>query len=308
MSKPAGIGAAPVQPSREDERGANDSLGPTRPLPGLNRLLRDQLKLATDSSGGDAPDMARLLKLISRHYDSMDDERRGIVRSMQLMSDEAQELTREIREQTASQLQAILDHIKDAIITVDESGHIETFNPTGERVFGYSQAEVLGRTLDHLIPEAASQGSVIDYLGRLAVRLDDTHVDLAAHETWGRSKDEVRFEAEIAVSEARVNRRRVYVVCLRDITDRRHAEQALRESEARNRTLVENAPEAIVVLDMDLGRFVDVNDNAVRFFKMDREALLKCGPEQVSPPLASRSRTAGRDSGIRMAAPRRNRQ
>ncbi len=284
MSKEGGIAVAAVPSSEQDPHGATDPLVSVPANTGLNRLLTEQLRIASGSSPRE-PDLAQLLKLISRHYDSVDEERRGIVRSMQLMSDEAQELTREIREQTASQLQAILDHIKDAIITVDETGHLETFNPTGERIFGYSQAEVTGRTLDHLIPEAASQGSVADYLARLAARLDDTHTDLAAHETWGRSKDGARFEAEIAVSEARVNRRRVYVVCLRDITDRRHAEQALRESEARNRTLVENAPEAIVVLDVDASRFVDVNDNAVRFFRMDREALLRAGPEQVSPPV-----------------------
>ena len=44
---------------------------------------------------------------------------RGIVRSMQLMSDEATALTRELRESTASQLQAVLDHVKDVILTVD---------------------------------------------------------------------------------------------------------------------------------------------------------------------------------------------
>jgi len=290
MSKQGGSSSA-AQDKWVDE-GTTVVASDTRTVPnvavhvpgGLNRLLVEQLRVATAESLTGEPDLYRLLQLVSQRYDSFDEERRGIVRSMQLMSDEAQALTREIREQTASQLQAILDHIKDAVITIDEDGHIETFNPTGERIFGYSQAEVVGLTLDKLVPEAAEQGGVHDFLNRLAARLDDTQVDLAAHETTARNKDGKEFAAEIAVSEARMHRRRVFVVCLRDITDRRQSEQALRDSEARYRTLVENAPEAIVVLDVDQGKFVDVNANAVRFFKMERAALLASGPEQVSPP------------------------
>jgi len=56
----------------------------------------------------------------------------------------------------------------------------------------------------------------------------------------------------------------------------------LRESEARFRTLVEHAPEAIVVLDVELGRFVDANPNAVALFGHDREALLQLGPADIS--------------------------
>jgi diguanylate cyclase (GGDEF)-like protein/PAS domain S-box-containing protein len=248
---------------------------------GWNRLLERQLSEARGRDG--EPDLRALLKIISAHYDRIDSERRGIVRSMQLMSDEAQALTREIREQSASHLQAILDNVKDAIVTVDDACHIETFNPTGERIFGYSSSEILGRTLDYLLPEMGAPGAV-EFLERCAAKIDDTHVDLAAHHAWGVTKDGVRVALEIAVSKASLNRRDGYIVCIRDVTERHIAEQALRESEARYRTLVEHAPEMTVVLDVDRGKFVDVNDNACRFFKMDRATLLDCGPEQISPP------------------------
>src|SRR5271165_5983772 len=244
----------------------------------LNRLLERQL---TEARGrGGELDLLTLLRTISAHYDRIDSERRGIVRSMQLMSDEAQALTREIREQTASHLQAILDNVKDAIVTVDDAGHIETFNPTGERIFGYSPAEILGRSLKYLLPDIARGGS--DFLERLAMKIDDTHVDLAAHQTWGRAKGGNRVAVEIAVSKAKLNYRDGYIVSIRDITERHLAEQSMRESEARYRTLVEHAPEVIVVFDVDKGTFVDVNDNACRFFKMAREALLASGPDKIS--------------------------
>ncbi len=88
---------------------------------------------------------------------------------------------------------------------------------------------------------------------------------------------------EIAVSKAKLNWRDGYIVSIRDITERHLAEQSMRESEARYRTLVEHAPEVIVVFDVDMGKFVDVNDNACRFFKMSRETLLDSGPEKISP-------------------------
>ena len=138
--------------------------------PDLHAQLRAQLKEARLRSGAAAPDLGVLLRLISAHYDTIDQERRGIVQSMRLMADEARAMAHEAREQSSEHLQVILDHIKDVVLTVDEDGVIQTFNPTGERVFGYVEAEVVGQRIDQLIPKITTHGqeTITQALHRLA--------------------------------------------------------------------------------------------------------------------------------------------
>ncbi|MGD8546351.1 MAG: PAS domain-containing protein [Thiohalophilus sp.] len=70
-----------------------------------------------------------------------------------------------------------------------------------------------------------------------------------------------------------------------DVTEIKQAEQALRKSEKRYRTLIEHAPEAITVMNVDNGKFVDVNPVGEKLFKMDRERLLTMGPAELSPEM-----------------------
>ena len=221
QSSTSRVTALPTVPSRGAADDApvpaapREATGYTGRFPGINPTLARQLR---EASGDTELSLETVLKVASRQYDEVDVERRGIVRSMQLMSEEARALTRELREQSASQLQAILDHVKDVILTVDERGCIQSFNPTGERVFGYSAAEIIGRPLGFLLPELTpDRERIAERLDDLALASDDTHVDLAAHETVGRTRLGVTFAAELAVSKAQVQRKHLMLALNRTV-------------------------------------------------------------------------------------------
>lgn len=69
-----------------------------------------------------------------------------------------------------------------------------------------------------------------------------------------------------------------------DITEKHRAQESLEASELRYRGLVEHSPEALVVFDVENGRFVESNENAERLFGMSRDEILRASPAQLSPP------------------------
>src|ERR1700745_952016 len=162
MSKPQTLRTRPGGPEPLPGTPTTPVRADPRPLsekdPDLHPHLRAQLRELQLRTGNAQPDVGLLLRLINDHYLTIDNERRGIVESMRLMADEARALALEAREQSSEHLQVILDHIKDVVLTVDEEGVISTFNPTGERVFDYAEAEVGGQRSDPLIPQLAAGG------------------------------------------------------------------------------------------------------------------------------------------------------
>jgi PAS domain S-box-containing protein len=130
---------------------------------------------------------------------------------------------------------AILDTAIDCIITINEKGIVESLNPAGERMFGYAAEEVLGRNVSMLMP-APYRKEHDGYLANYA-RTGEKRVIGVGREVSGRRKDGTTFPMDLAVSEAQSGKRRGFVGIVRDITERKRAEENLaRHADALTRS------------------------------------------------------------------------
>jgi len=141
-------------------------------------------------------------------------------------------------------LGAIVDSAMDAVITVDEEQKIVLFNRAAEQVFRVRRDDMLGTPLDRLLParfRGAHHGH-IDGFGRTGVtsrRMGDVTTLWALRADSGEE-----FPIEASISQALEGGRRYFTVILRDITRRKQAEDALRESQRELRQLSARVLEA----------------------------------------------------------------
>jgi two-component system sensor kinase FixL len=158
-------------------------------------------------------------------------------------------------------LAAIVESSHDAIIGKDLDGVIVTWNRGAERLYGYTADETIGRPVSLLVPE-----DKLDELGAILRRVKAGD-RVEYHETIRRAKNGRLIDVSLMVSPIVDEDGRIVgaATIARDVTARKHAEVALRTSEARWRSVVESAVDGIVVIDAH-GRIEAFNPAAERLF------------------------------------------
>ena len=180
-------------------------------------------------------------------------------------------------EKSQNQLQAIIHNAMDGIITIDEAGNILGFNPAAELVFGYAQQEILGRNVNILMPEpmhSAHDGFLQRYIRTGEAKI----MGVSGREVTAVRSNGEQFPMEVSISEMVLGGSRYFVGIVRDITERKQAEQKIAHlahydylTDLPNRALFLSTLEhsmllakrndyRVAVLFLDLDGFKQVND------------------------------------------------
>lgn len=179
-------------------------------------------------------------------------------------------------------LQKILETAAEGIISIDTAGRIQTFNRAAQRIFGYEEAEVIGKNITLLVPPSHRERHD-DYLARY-LQTGELEVIGKTVELQGMRKDGTIFPIEMMLAEVRLGEAHLLTAMLRDISEQKLSQQKIEHmahydalTGLPNRTLfldrlnrsiisAKRNQQCIALLFMDLDGFKNVNDTLGHHF------------------------------------------
>ncbi|OFW43580.1 MAG: hypothetical protein A3J28_00565 [Acidobacteria bacterium RIFCSPLOWO2_12_FULL_60_22] len=159
-----------------------------------------------------------------------------------------------VRENEAT-IRALLEATSQSILAVDAEGRIVLANSVTEKIFGYPSEEIIGRPLEILLPKTLWERHARHRAGYFSQ--PRTRPMCPGLELVGRRRDGTEFPVEVGLSYIQTKQGMLAVSFLSDITERKRAEEALRESEEKFRVLAESMAAALIIIQGDRIRYVN---------------------------------------------------
>jgi PAS domain S-box-containing protein len=138
-------------------------------------------------------------------------------------------------------LAGVIDSAMDAIIAVDSEQRVVLFNAAAEKILGCRAEEAIGTSLERFIPHRFRAGHK-EQIHRFGETATSNGAMGALGASWGLRASGEEFPIEASSSQVGTAGKKLFTVIIRDVTERRHAEQAIRESEERFRLVANTAP------------------------------------------------------------------
>lgn len=186
--------------------------------------------------------------------------------------------------ESEARYRAILETAADAIITIDERGIIEDFNPAAEGIFGYRRAEAVGQNVSLLMDEphrTRHDGYIANYLAT-----GHAHVIGIDREVVGRRKSGELFPMELAIAEVKLTDGRRFSGIVRDVSERRRAGEERRRLLAEFQALFNLSPDGFVTFD-EAGQLKYANPAFLRLCGCEAESLAGLGQADFEARLAA---------------------
>jgi formate hydrogenlyase transcriptional activator len=192
----------------------------------------------------------------------------------------AQKQTETAWRESEQRFRLLVENVHDyAIFMLDPEGKVSTWNLGAERIKGYRAEEIIGRHFSRFYAQEDLLSGKPDMELKTAAlqgRFED--------EGWRIRKDGSRFWANVIITAVRDQSGKLlgFSKITRDFTERRKAEESVRLSEERFRSLFEFSPDAIIVSDQD-GKIAEINTQVEKFFGYSRGELLGQSVETLVP-------------------------
>ena len=170
-----------------------------------------------------------------------------------------------------SQLQLLLQQVLDAVVVMRADGTVADWNGCAEKIFGWAREEALDRSMNDLIVPPQHRESHAKGLKRF-LQTGEAHVLGHRLEITALHKSGAEFPIELSITELQDADGVVFVGFMRDITVRKAAERALRESEARLAATYNHALVGIAEVDRQ-GRFLQMNEQFCRIVQFTAAEL-----------------------------------